>query len=164
MRSCEVDPFAFVSHTGGRLEHFPKEGGVLLCSNHIDNLDPPVVGVAAPRPVSFMAKEELFNVPILGKILPGIHAFPVRRGMSDREALRKGLRFLKEGEVLGLFPGVLEVRQENRKGIGRSRVLCPSLRCPRRTVCHHRDRTSHSGSSGSSSVHRSIWTRSRKKR
>lgn len=86
------------------LEHFPKEGGVLLCSNHIDNLDPPVVGIAAPRPVSFMAKEELFNVPILGKILPGIHAFPVRRGMSDREALRKGLKVLKEGEVLGLFP------------------------------------------------------------
>jgi 1-acyl-sn-glycerol-3-phosphate acyltransferase len=86
------------------LEHFPKEGGVLLCANHIDNLDPPVVGITAPRPVAFMAKEELFKVPVLGKILPGVHAFPVKRGMSDREALRKGLKVLSDGDVLGLFP------------------------------------------------------------
>ncbi|MGM0854471.1 MAG: lysophospholipid acyltransferase family protein [Bacillota bacterium] len=86
------------------LEHFPKEGGVLLCTNHIDNLDPPVVGISAPRPVSFMAKEELFNVPVLGKLLPDLRAFPVKRGMSDREALRKGLQVLKQGDVLGLFP------------------------------------------------------------
>ncbi|BCB04550.1 lysophospholipid acyltransferase family protein [Bacillus sp. KH172YL63] len=85
-------------------EHFPKEGGVLLCANHIDNLDPPVVGISAPRPVSFMAKEELFRVPVLGKLLPDLRAFPVKRGMSDREALRKGLKVLKEGDVLGLFP------------------------------------------------------------
>lgn len=85
-------------------EHFPAEGGVLMCSNHIDNLDPPVVGINAPRPVHFMAKEELFKVPILGKMLPDLNAFPVKRGMSDREALRKGLGILKEGKVLGLFP------------------------------------------------------------
>ncbi|RBP89576.1 1-acyl-sn-glycerol-3-phosphate acyltransferase [Cytobacillus firmus] len=85
-------------------ENFPAEGGVLLCSNHIDNLDPPVVGINAPRPVYFMAKEELFKVPVLGKILPDLNAFPVKRGMSDREALRKGLGILKEGNVLGLFP------------------------------------------------------------
>ncbi|EWG10825.1 lysophospholipid acyltransferase family protein [Cytobacillus firmus] len=85
-------------------ENFPAEGGVLLCSNHIDNLDPPVVGINAPRPVYFMAKEELFNVPVLGKIVPHLNAFPVKRGMSDREALRKGLGILKEGNVLGLFP------------------------------------------------------------
>ncbi|WP_064091012.1 lysophospholipid acyltransferase family protein [Rossellomorea aquimaris] len=86
------------------LEHFPKDGGVLLCANHIDNLDPPVVGITAPRPVSFMAKEEIFSAPVLGKILPGLRAFPVKRGMSDREALRKGLNVLKQGDVLGLFP------------------------------------------------------------
>lgn len=85
-------------------ENIPAEGGILLCSNHIDNLDPPVVGITAPRPVYFMAKEELFSVPILGKILPHLNAFPVKRGMSDREALRKGLGILKDGKVLGLFP------------------------------------------------------------
>lgn len=86
------------------LEKFPKEGGVLLCSNHIHALDPPVVGMTAPRTVHFMAKEELFKLPVLGPLLPKVHAFPVKRGMSDREALRSALKVLKSGEVMGLFP------------------------------------------------------------
>lgn len=85
-------------------ENFPKEGGVLLCANHIDNLDPPVVGITCPRPVRFMAKEELFQAPILKTLLPNLNAFPVKRGMSDRQALRKALANLKEGNVVGLFP------------------------------------------------------------
>ncbi|PLR66995.1 MULTISPECIES: lysophospholipid acyltransferase family protein [Bacillaceae] len=85
-------------------EHFPKDGAVLLCSNHIDNLDPPTVGISAPRQVHFMAKEELFRVPVLGGIVRKVGSFPVKRGMSDREALRKGLNVLKDGGVLGLFP------------------------------------------------------------
>ncbi|SEM85656.1 1-acyl-sn-glycerol-3-phosphate acyltransferase [Mesobacillus persicus] len=85
-------------------ENIPLEGGVLLCSNHINNFDPIIVGMMASRPVHFMAKEELFTVPILGKLVPHLNAFPVKRGMSDREALRKGLAILKEGKVLGLFP------------------------------------------------------------
>jgi 1-acyl-sn-glycerol-3-phosphate acyltransferase len=85
-------------------ENFPSEGGVLVCANHIHNFDPEVVGITAPRPIHFMAKEELFSVPILGKILPHINAFPVKRGMSDRGALRAGLAILKEEKVLGLFP------------------------------------------------------------
>ena len=86
------------------LEHFPKTGGVLICSNHIDALDPPVVGITAPRPVHFMAKEELFHMPILKPLLPKINAFPVKSGLSDREALRKALSLLKNGDVMGLFP------------------------------------------------------------
>lgn len=85
-------------------EKFPKEGGILLCSNHIHALDPPVVGMTAPRTVHFMAKEELFKLPILGGILPKVNAFPVKRGMSDREAMRTALKVLKSGEVVGLFP------------------------------------------------------------
>ncbi|WP_391208950.1 lysophospholipid acyltransferase family protein [Psychrobacillus sp. L4] len=85
-------------------ENFPKEGGILLCSNHINALDPPVVGINAPRPVNFMAKEELFHIPILKSILPGVNAFPVKRGMSDRDALRRAIKLLKDGEVVGLFP------------------------------------------------------------
>ncbi|WP_226526626.1 lysophospholipid acyltransferase family protein [Metabacillus niabensis] len=86
------------------LEHFPKEGGVLLCTNHISNFDPPVVGVTAPRKVLFMAKAELFNVPVLKQLLTNFGTFPVKRGGGDREAIRAGLKVLKEGHVLGLFP------------------------------------------------------------
>lgn len=86
------------------LEHFPKTGGILICANHIDALDPPVVGITAPRPVHFMAKEELFNAPVLKPLLPKLNAFPVKRGLSDREALRRALAILKGGEVMGIFP------------------------------------------------------------
>lgn len=86
------------------LEKFPKTGGVLICANHIHALDPPVVGITAPRDVHFMAKEELFSAPVLKTILPKVHAFPVKRGMSDRDALRKAINLLKNGDVMGLFP------------------------------------------------------------
>jgi 1-acyl-sn-glycerol-3-phosphate acyltransferase len=85
-------------------EQFPKEGGVLLCCNHISNFDPIVVGIMIKRNVYYMAKEELFKMPVFGKIVAMCNAFPVKRGMSDREALRKALKVLKEGHVLGLFP------------------------------------------------------------
>ncbi|MDF2903648.1 MAG: 1-acyl-sn-glycerol-3-phosphate acyltransferase [Bacillus sp. (in: firmicutes)] len=77
---------------------------MLLCTNHIHAFDPPIVGINTPRPVLFMAKDELFSIPILGKIISMVGSFPVKRGLSDRDALRKGLSVLKEGHVLGLFP------------------------------------------------------------
>ncbi|SIT66547.1 lysophospholipid acyltransferase family protein [Edaphobacillus lindanitolerans] len=85
-------------------EHFPETGGVLLCANHTSLLDPPTVGITAPRPVSFMAKAELFEAPILNKLLPGLHVFPVKRGLSDRSAVRTALGLLKDGGVVGMFP------------------------------------------------------------
>lgn len=85
-------------------ENFPKEGGVLLCTNHIDNFDPPVVGITCPRTVHFMAKEELFQMPILKSLLPKVQAFPVKRGMSDRDAFRTTLKLLRGGKVVGMFP------------------------------------------------------------
>lgn len=86
------------------LENVPKDDGVLICSNHISYLDPPLVGCSSNRTVHFMAKAELFEMPLLKKILPKVYAFPVRRGMSDKQALRKGLELLRNGEAVGLFP------------------------------------------------------------
>lgn len=99
-------------------EHFPKEGGVLLCSNHIHNFDPMVVGIMAPRPIHYMAKEEIFSVPVLGNIVRKCNAFPVKRGFNDREALRTGLKLLKDGHVFGLFPeGTRSKNGELGKGL-----------------------------------------------
>ena len=99
-------------------ENFPKEGGVLLCTNHINNFDPPIVGMTCPRPVHFMAKEELFNAPLLKTLLPMVHAFPVKRGMSDRKAFRNVLSVLKSGNVVGLFPeGTRSLTGELQKGL-----------------------------------------------
>ncbi|MDN5344011.1 MAG: 1-acyl-sn-glycerol-3-phosphate acyltransferase [Clostridia bacterium] len=85
-------------------ENFPLEGPVIIIANHISYLDPVAVGVASPRPVRFMAKEELFHIPVLQWIIRGLHAFPVRRGRSDRAALKAALEVLGGGQVLGIFP------------------------------------------------------------
>lgn len=85
-------------------ENIPKTGPVIICSNHISNLDPPTVGITSPRSIYFMAKQELFEKRLLGKLLTAIQAFPVKRGIGDRNALRKGMAILKEGHTLGLFP------------------------------------------------------------
>ncbi len=85
-------------------ENIPRSGGVIIAANHISLWDPPVVGTGATRPIHFMAKEELFNIPVLKWIIPRINAFPVRRGAADRTAIRHAINLLKQGEILGLFP------------------------------------------------------------
>ncbi|SMO42016.1 lysophospholipid acyltransferase family protein [Melghirimyces algeriensis] len=86
------------------VKHIPSQGPVVICCNHINNLDPPIVGAAANRPVRFMAKEELFKVPVLSFLLRRFGAFPVKRGSTDKRALKSALEVLKQGEVLGVFP------------------------------------------------------------
>jgi len=85
-------------------ENLPPRGGVILAPNHTSYLDPPLAGSAVGRPVYFMAKEELFSVPILGWLIRRTHAFPVRRGAADRQALKKARELLERGEVLVMFP------------------------------------------------------------
>lgn len=85
-------------------EHIPRTGGVIVCSNHISHLDPPAVGAGMSRQVHFMAKEELFKVPVLGELIRRVGAFPVMRGTADRRALKRAIELLNEGRVVGLFP------------------------------------------------------------
>ncbi|WP_208587863.1 lysophospholipid acyltransferase family protein [Gracilibacillus suaedae] len=85
-------------------ENIPTEGAVIICSNHISNYDPPIIGITCPRPIHFLAKEELFKNKLFGFILKKVNTIVLKRGMNDRNALRKGLEVLKEGNVLGLFP------------------------------------------------------------
>jgi len=85
-------------------EKIPATGGIIVAANHISNLDPPILGVALRRPVSYMAKKELFALPILKTILPWLSAFPVDREAGGTAALRAALRMLKEGRCVGVFP------------------------------------------------------------
>lgn len=98
-------------------QNVPDDGPVIICTNHISNFDPPLVGITTKRPVSFMAKAELFEKPILGKLMFKIRAFPVKRGLSDRKALKSGLKLLKDNQVMGLFP---EGRRSKNGEIGKA--------------------------------------------
>ncbi|HUT74663.1 MAG TPA: lysophospholipid acyltransferase family protein [Armatimonadota bacterium] len=84
--------------------HFPRRGGVILAPNHTSYLDPPVAAVAVDRQVFFMAKSELFEVALLGPLIHALGAFPVRRGVADRAALRQAEQILRGGEPVMVFP------------------------------------------------------------
>lgn len=85
-------------------EHIPKEGPVILCANHISLWDPPLLGSGIDRMVNFMAKEELFRIPVLSFLITKFGAFPVKRGAGDRAAIRATLKLLEDGKILGIFP------------------------------------------------------------
>lgn len=85
-------------------ENLPAEGPVIIASNHVSMWDPVIVGCAFSRQVFFMAKDVLFQKPLLKQIFQGLGAFPVQRGKGDISAIKKSLRVLKEGKVLGIFP------------------------------------------------------------
>jgi 1-acyl-sn-glycerol-3-phosphate acyltransferase len=86
------------------LENLPASGPVVLAANHISYLDPLVVGLASPRRTAFVAKEELFKIPIFGWYIRKLEAFPVRRGAPDRRAFKAALDKLTAGQIVGIFP------------------------------------------------------------
>jgi 1-acyl-sn-glycerol-3-phosphate acyltransferase len=85
-------------------ENVPREGAVLIAPNHLSYLDPPLVGCALRRPGWFMAKADLFRIPGFSWLIRGMHAYPVKRGVPDRAALKRTLEYLKEGEIVCVFP------------------------------------------------------------
>jgi 1-acyl-sn-glycerol-3-phosphate acyltransferase len=85
-------------------EKVPLCGGLIVAANHISNFDPPILGIALPRPISYMAKKELFTTPVVGWLITRLNAFKVDRQAGGTAALRASLRMLKEGRCVGIFP------------------------------------------------------------
>ena len=85
-------------------EHIPKRGAFIVASNHVSFLDPPLIGVACPRRLLFMARADLFRHPILGAFLRGVHVIPIVRGESDVSAIRVVVARLRQGQAIGIFP------------------------------------------------------------
>lgn len=97
------------------LENVPAEGPVLLAANHLSFLDPPVVGAAVGRPLHFMAKAELFHIPLVGTLIRKLNAHPVDRSGSDAAALRMALGLLRDRHALLVFP---EGTRSTEQGLG----------------------------------------------
>lgn len=86
------------------LHHLPQSGGCLIIANHQSYLDPVLVGTLILRPICFFAKAYLFRVPLFGRLLPHLFAFPVQHGKGDRGAIEQAIQHLREGYLLCIYP------------------------------------------------------------
>lgn len=93
-------------------DKIPQTGPVLLCANHSNSMvDPVLIGVTAGRPVRFLAKATLFDMPVVGRAMCALGMVPAYRGMDDASQVRRNLQsldtgaeILVEGKALGIFP------------------------------------------------------------
>ena len=81
----------------------PTSGPLIVVANHASYFDPPVLSCCVRRPVSFMAKESLFKIPVFAPAIRAYGAYPVKRGSADRSAIRAALKQLENGWAVGIF-------------------------------------------------------------
>lgn len=101
--------------------NIPRRGPALLIANHESFLDPPLVGVAAPRPIWYLARKTLFTNRVFGAFLRSINCVPVDQEGVAKEGLKTGLEGLKGGQVVLIFP------EGERTWTGRMQPLKPGL-------------------------------------
>ena len=92
----------FRGHLIGR-DNIPQTGCFILVSNHGSLLDPPLLGHAVGRNISFMAKSELFRIPFLGFIIKACGAYPVKRGIADKNTIKIACEKLSNNNSIGIF-------------------------------------------------------------
>jgi 1-acyl-sn-glycerol-3-phosphate acyltransferase len=85
-------------------EHVPRTGPLIVARNHISFFDPPSLGVALPRPLYYMAKQELFDIPLFGPTIRATNAFPVDRSRGDIGAIKRTVEMLRAGHAVAIFP------------------------------------------------------------
>ncbi|HIZ54667.1 MAG TPA: 1-acyl-sn-glycerol-3-phosphate acyltransferase [Firmicutes bacterium] len=86
------------------LENVPQDRGFILCSNHRSFADPVLLGLGLKRRLTFMAKAELFEKPVLRSIIRALGAFPVSRGAGDNSAIETAIQTVQSGHILAIFP------------------------------------------------------------
>jgi len=112
-----VSSIAWRVRATGR-ENVPMDGPLIVACNHRSYLDPPILGTYCRRPLAYMAKAELFRIPLLGPAIAAVGAYPVEREGSATAAVKRSLDVLKRGGAIGIFPegtrnldGTVEARE-----------------------------------------------------
>ncbi len=85
-------------------ENVPREGGVLLCPNHIAAVDVISIGIASPRQITCIAKKELFSIPVLGGLIKALGAVKIDRGGGDVGAIKTAVNAIQDGKTVVIFP------------------------------------------------------------
>lgn len=96
--------FLFYNYRVTGRENVPRNGAYIACANHYSAIDPIFVGISLPHRMYFMAKVELFKNKLLGALMRGLGAFPIKRGEADIKSIKTSLKLLGSGKVLALFP------------------------------------------------------------
>ena len=86
------------------VENVPKDGGALLCPNHIAAVDVISIGVVCPRQITCIAKKELFEIPILRGLISALGAVKIDRGGADVGAIKTAVSAIQQGKVVTIFP------------------------------------------------------------
>ena len=97
------------------VENIPKDGGMVLCSNHTSNHDPAILASYMPRAICFMAKKELFDIKGLSFLIRHLRAFPVDRTGTDMKAFKNTIQLLKSKKVIGIFAQGTRVKEGEEK-------------------------------------------------
>ena len=97
-------------HLIGR-ENIPQKESFIMVANHGSLLDPPLLGHAIGRNISFMAKAELFKIPLLGFVIKACGAYPVKRGIADKNTIKTACKKLSNNNCIGIF--IDGTRQKN---------------------------------------------------
>jgi len=104
-------------------DRVPRSGPVVVCFNHFHWLDPWAIGAASPRPLYYVAKQEAHDAPLIGSLLRVFGTLSVRRGESDREAVRLMRRVIHDRDVLGMFPeGTRQAREPGQAQPGAAMI------------------------------------------
>lgn len=116
-------------------ENVPLEGPLIIACNHVSYLDPPGMGCFSPRRISYMAKKELFGIPVLGPAIRAVGAYPVDRHGSARAAIKQSLEVLQGGGCVGIFPeGTRNLTGDVRPQTGVA-LLASLAKCPVVPAC-----------------------------
>lgn len=103
-------------------ENIPENSDIIACANHWSNLDPFFLAISLPIKFNFMAKKELFEIPIIRNILRKAGVFPIDRHGNDLKALRYAIGLIKDNQTLGIFPEGTRVKEISRdnmhEGVG----------------------------------------------
>ena len=146
-------PFSFFyPHTSNHRERIPKEGKVIICSNHISLKDPPMLALDTKRQIFYMAKSELFENKFVGSLITALGAFSVDRGVGDSNALDRCGEILEQDGAVGIF---IEGTRSLDGKLGKPKYACASASSAYFACLH--DNQNRCGSKAVSQNHNFLW-------